>query len=97
MATMMRCGHAAQGTTGTGEPVCVICAGLTPDARVVADQAEAVAALAGREMRCSYLNGRDGRPCAGRTPRPSDPSAAFFGHRPGEEFDSFYDGCWGWD
>lgn len=97
MSTMMRCGHATHATVAqTGAPACVICA-PNPDAYEVADPDETANALAGRQMRCSYASGKNGRVCAGRTPRPSDPNAAVFGHKPDEEFDSFYDGCWGWD
>lgn len=35
---MMKCGHAANAVNGKGEPSCVICAGLTPDADVVANE-----------------------------------------------------------
>lgn len=31
------------------------------------------------------------------SPVPSRPSLAFFEYRPEREFDSYYDGCFGWD
>ena len=99
MSVMMMCGHAAQGTkAATGAPVCVICSGIRPGADQVADQDAAVAALAGRTMRCSYRNGRDGRTCVNHAkPRPSTPDGAFFKHQPDAEHDQYYCGCWGWD
>lgn len=96
MGPMMKCGHAAQGTMqADGAPVCVICFGITRDAEIVDD---APPSLEGRLMRCSYMRGKNGRPCAARTnPVPSSATAAFFSHKPSEEYDTFYCGCWGWD
>lgn len=85
---LMDCGHTAQGTDGTGAPVCVICAGIKPGAREVA---ATVPDLTGRTARCSYY----GSKC--RSERESATSLAFFEHRPGEDHDKFYCGCFGWD
>lgn len=98
MGTLMKCGcntHAVR--AGTDEPVCVIhvtTGGPEDPATQVEDSPPD---LSQRQMRCGYRHGKDGRVCAGRTPRPSDPRAAFFQRKPDEEFDQFYDGCWGWD
>lgn len=97
---MMACGHAAQGINGNGDPVCVICyvGGDADPAITPMDPNEAAARVEGRMMRCSYLRGPDGKPCEGRrNPIPSDPTAAFFQSRPDEEYDQYFDGCWGWD
>lgn len=101
---MMSCGHAANGTTGDGEPVCIICAGIVEGARQVAPEPPS---LDGRTMRCSYDNlkaghGRGYKEPAGSSIRPSDPAAAFFEYRgPGSrneaEHDAYYCGCYGWD
>jgi len=89
---MMKCGHAASGTNmKTGTPSCVICVGITPDAEIVVDEPD----LTGRFMKCDYRTTRDGR--VHPDPIPSNPRAAFFGHDPLKEFDSYYCGCWGWD
>lgn len=95
----MKCGHAAQGTRqADGAPVCIIClmsGGPDDPATIVDDNPPD---LSGRLMRCSYTRGPDGRPCNGRAnPRPSDPQAAFFSHKPNAEYDEYFDGCWGWD
>lgn len=92
---LMECGCAAQGVDGAGNPVCLVHFGLNPGATMVdTDPPD----FSGRRMVCSYRHGRDGKVCDGRAnPPPSNPSAAFFKSRPDEEFDSFYDGCWGWD
>ena len=82
---MMECGHAANSTlVKTGEPSCVICIGVHPGATVVAKE---LPDLNGREAQCAY--------CGKKTP--SGPTLAFFGHRPDKQYDSFYDGCRGWD
>lgn len=84
--TMMACGHAAQGTDGTGSPVCVICFGK-PEATQVATDPD----LTGRTARCSYY----GSKC--RSEQPSSTSLAFFKHQPDQEYDGYYCGCYGWD
>lgn len=103
MTDLMACGHTAQGTDSTGLPVCVICVGLTPDARKVV---EAKPDLAGRMSRCSYSKPgeashqpvRSGRGWqASPQPQPSSYSLPFFEHRPDEAEDRHYCGCWGWD
>lgn len=99
MATLMKCGHSTHAfNAATKEPVCVICVGLTEDARIPMAEEEAKSLTEGRMMRCSYARGRNGQPCAARlNPVPSNPASAFFESKPNEEFDQFYCGCWGWD
>lgn len=99
MTTMplMRCGHRAQGHRASDQaPVCVICA-PAPGYDQPQTTEEAAKVTEGRMMRCAYRHGQDGHVCAGRTPRPSNPQAAFFASKPDEPYDEFYDGCWGWD
>lgn len=98
MSKILRCGHAANATDGSGRPSCAICC--------CSDVAEHQPTLTGRRARCRHFghvcSGRGtppeqrGRPCVSE--RPSDPGLlAFFEHRPGEPFDRYYCGCWGWD
>jgi hypothetical protein len=96
---LMACGHSTHAVQAdTREPVCVICVGIDPRARVRATPEQETAATEGRMMRCSYTKGQDGKPCHARlNPVPSNTSAAFFNSRPGEDYDQFYCGCWGWD
>lgn len=82
--TMMKCGHAANGTTHDGKPYCIICAGLTPDAYIIADN---VPDLTGRKARCSQCG------CIVA----SKESLPFFEYRPNAEYDIFYCGCGGWN
>lgn len=90
MTTMMECGHAAQAEDSEGEPVCAICVGRKPEARMVA---KSEPDLTGRMATCGGAQLR--RKCRG--PVPSATGLAFFGHRPAAETDTFYCGCDGWD
>lgn len=98
MGVLMKCGCSTTGVRASDRaPVCVVHlrdGGPEDPATIVED---APPDLSQRQMRCGYMHGRDGKVCAGRTPRPSNPAAAFFSHKPDKEFDEFYDGCWGWD
>jgi hypothetical protein len=102
---MMKCGHAAQGTDGDGNPVCVICFGIRSGATEVDDSPPD---LTGRMARCVYYGSRAegrnmecGRGCKRGQPcqceRPSSLDLAFFEHTPDLAYDKFYCGCWGWD
>lgn len=99
---MMECGHAAQAVDGNGAPVCVICAGIHPGARIVSTTPPD---LTGRTARCAYFRtgpnpSKSEGPC-GRgmchCERPSSPSLAFFEHTPSKSHDNYYCGCFGWD
>lgn len=83
MAVMMKCGHTANAKSADGTPCCAICVGLNPDAKVVAEAPD----LSGRQAKCPYCNNI----------KPSSTDLAFFEHRPTKEYDSYYDGCRGWD
>jgi len=66
MRDMMECGHAANATTGNGEPACVICAGVHPGAEKVT----AGPNLVGRLAKCGC-----------RRTEPSSTDLAFFEYR----------------
>ncbi len=88
---MMLCGHAANAVGPDGAPSCAICIMLDPGATVVDSNPPD---FSGRQMLCSYRVKRNGD---NHVPVPSDPSRAFFEHKPDEEYDRYYCGCWGWD
>ena len=99
---LMKCGHSANGRNSkTGRPVCVICAGLTPDAEIEVE----TPSLEGRTARCAYYGARPYKnecpKCRGRErckcEEQSSSNLAFFEYRPDAEYDSFYCGCSGWD
>lgn len=81
---MMGCGHSANAKKGDGSPVCVICYGITPGADTVVTSPD----LTGRIARCSYGSHAD---------VPSSTGLAFFSHRPDQQHDNYYCGCFGWD
>lgn len=83
---MMKCGHAANATDESGNPICVICALIDPGSTVVDDNPPD---LSGRMARCWY------RSC--RSTTPSNPDLAFFEHRPKDPYDTYYCGCLGWN
>lgn len=84
---LMRCGCVATATdTQTGRPVCVVHAGLTPDADIPAEAPD----LTGRRARCAYYSG-----CG--VERDSSLDLAFFEYHPEQPYDTFYCGCHGWD
>ena len=85
---MMKCGHAANARDlTTNDPVCVICTGIDPGARVVESEPPS---LECRTMRCHY------RP-EGHADKPSSRNGAFFAYRPEQKMDDYYCGCSGWD
>jgi hypothetical protein len=93
MKTMptMQCGHQGLGTF-EGEPVCLVCFPKPESMKLNADPPD----VTGRRARCCYYGSRaKGRKCTGE--EDSHYGLPFFHHRPGEEFDSYYCGCWGWD
>lgn len=94
MNTLMGCGHTAQGTTVSGEPVCVICYGIREGATTVIEEKPS---LEGRRAICGS-RGKYGcaAPDANKTV-PSDYNLAFFTHQPEAPYDHYYCGCWGWD
>jgi hypothetical protein len=82
MKVLMKCGHTAQATDEEGNPVCAICIGITPGARIPVEPPK----LEGREAVCM---------CGNR--KPSSLSLAFFEYLPKQKTDRFYCGCKGWD
>lgn len=84
MSVIMKCGHVAQGKDEAGNPVCVICVGITPNAKIID---ESKPNLEGRKATCFYC----------RREQPSNTDLPFFEHRPDRETDAYYCGCYGWD
>lgn len=81
---LMLCGHAAQGFTVSGNPVCVICFGIVPGADEINPSP---ADLSARTAKCNYCDHA----------RPSSTDLAFFEYLPKQPTDAFYCGCRGWD
>lgn len=79
----MQCGHAANAVTDDWKPLCAICAGVDPRSERIAEEPD----LAGRMARCSVCK---------RELRSAEAFLwyTFFEHRPDEDFDSFYCGCY---
>jgi len=90
MATLMACGHTAQGQRQDGSEVCVICVGSHPGADV---PASTTPDLTGRKAVCGSHRGPT--PAAGWPD--SSLRLAFFEYRPLRNNDEYYCGCWGWD
>ena len=89
---LMKCGHTANAvmkfpnSEDTGEidiHCCVICVGLTKDAKIIMDKPN----IEGRKSKCSDC---------GKI-ADSKWSLPFFEYKPNDEYDRHYDGCWGWD
>ncbi len=53
MSVMMKCGHAANATDGSGNPQCAVCVGMTGDAEIIASVSPD---LTGRTAKCSCGN-----------------------------------------
>lgn len=110
-AVMMKCGCAAQGTDGHGNPVCVVHSGLKEGWNIVDENPPD---LANREARCFYYGKKNsGRQYGPIYPKKrtgdcghhaictcsasSSPSLPFFEYLPDKPYDKYYCGCWGWD
>ena len=105
---MMKCGHAANATTGPDQrPCCAICARIVEGWDVIDTDAPD---LSERRARCAYYGGtirqygRGGNECDEcrgkqrcQCERPSSSNLAFFEYTPDKPFDNFYCGCHGWD
>ena len=83
----MACGHVSNAVDEQGKPCCLICLGLKPGATKVVREVEGTDGLKGRKAKCPYC---------GKTTN-SNWSLPFFEYKPNEEFDEYYDGCFGWD
>lgn len=81
--TMMKCGHAANAIDGNRDPVCAICLGIHSGATETAVEPD----LTGRVARCMEC----GKITISSTNLP------FFEHRPDRPYDSYYNGCKGWE
>ena len=97
---MMKCGHAANSKDAEGNPCCVICIGIHAGAREVMPSPP----LEGRKARCIYDRaGKQGPSWGGISEngyhcvQDSKVELPFFEHRPGQPYDYFYCGCFGWD
>src|SRR5437016_4205034 len=83
---MMECGHAANAITkkdGKDIPCCAICIEMRPSATKVVPTPD----LTGRQAKCPYCN----------TLVASSVELPFFEYRKTKQFDSYYDGCRGWN
>lgn len=84
MGVLMKCGHVAHGRDINGNPVCPICVGSTPDAKIVENN---LPSLDGRIAECRYCSNKE----------QSSFDLAFFEYRPSQKTDIYYCGCFGWD
>jgi len=80
---LMKCGHVANAIDENGNPCCAIC---LPKKEAM-EIKEENPSLEGRKAKCSD--------CGNIVDSSYDLS--FFEYKPNEEYDSFYDGCCGWD
>jgi hypothetical protein len=82
MALVMECGHTAQSDSG-----CVIC-----NCSKAAEQPD----LTGRKAKCCYSGASTTKyKCAKEAD--SSTGLGFFKHKPDQDYDEYYCGCWGWD
>ena len=88
MATLMKCGHSANGSRnekdGSFTPCCVSCVGIVAGAD---EPAEVQPSLEGRQAKCWDCGYR----------QDSKLTLAFFEYLPERDEDRFYCGCRGWD
>lgn len=84
---LMKCGHVANAHDPYGNPVCVICAGLSDLANIIERECRDNIGLEGRIAKCPE--------CGATTESRWD--LPFFKYRPNKESDEHYDGCYGWD
>lgn len=82
---LMTCRHTANAHL-EGKPACAICSCVTVD-RVIDIDVTPTEGLEGRQCQCPE--------CGSLVP--SAWTLPFFKYRPEEEYDSAYDGCWGWN
>ena len=78
----MKCGCVNNAVTGEGKPACAIHSCTT-----IEFKCEGKKGLEGRKAKCSY----------GDSIVDSSWNLAFFQHKPNEEYDEYYCGCYGWD
>jgi hypothetical protein len=89
---MMKCGHVANAVMADKKPACVICN--------CTSLSEQEIDLTDRKARCTYY-GRTfthkGRMVTCTSENKSSTSLPFFKHKPENQYDEYYCGCWGWD
>lgn len=85
VATLMQCGHTAQGIDSNGDPVCVICAGINPHAHIPVHN-EDLPNISDRKAKCTLCKNFE----------KSDFNLAFFRYMPDKAHDLYYCGCKGW-
>lgn len=99
MALLMKCGHVSNAERiledGNRVPTCVICFGIEEGAETVLRECQGSDGLKGRKARCQYASPKRGYTCQGEVD--SQWELPFFEHRPDQEHDKYYCGCWGWD
>lgn len=99
MALLMKCGHVANAEhvlkDGSRAPVCVICVGIHEGAEIVERKCKGTDGLEVRKARCVYSQPKRGYTCQGEVD--SKWELPFFEHRPDQDHDKYYCGCWGWD
>jgi len=84
---LMKCGHVANTEDPYGNPVCIICAGANNKADIIEKECHGNIGLENRYAKCNEC---------GKT-RKSNWELAFFKYCPEEDYDEFYDGCYGWN
>ena len=87
--SMMHCGHVANGQTEDGKLCCTICYGVYPGADITLDSTPE---FKNRQAKCNYNN--QVGDC--KSIVPSRLGLPFFEHKPDEDFDRYYCGCFGW-
>ena len=83
---LMQCGHISMATDENLQPVCAICYGINDGAKIVIKECIGNEGLEGRKAKCLD--------CGKITD--SSWNLAFFAYRPNDEYDTYYNGCYGW-
>lgn len=89
---LMKCGHTNNASDASGQPVCVICAGLDIGYNQIDKACSGSVGLEGREAKCN-----DHKPGHGSDVTLSRWELPFFKYCPYQKYDEYYCGCWGWD
>lgn len=79
----MKCGHTANAEYDGGKPCCLICAPNKEAYEIENDKPS----LEGRKAKCTECG----------QIADSNWSLPFFEYKPDEKYDSYYNGCYGWD
>lgn len=92
---LMECGHVAQAQDRERKPVCAICLGTRNDSKSRIVRKEIDLDKPGSER--EGLEGRKARCSDCGKVVDSSWNLPFFAYNPEREYDSFYDGCYGWN